>query len=106
MPILGPTAGVILFLVAGLVTIAPLWAAFLPAVLYLLIHLAEGETITPMLLASRFTVNPVLIVLGVVFWYWLWGIVGAVLATPMLAILKIVCDRIKRLRPIGHLIGG
>jgi predicted PurR-regulated permease PerM len=106
VPILGPTAGVMLFLVAGLVTIDPLWAAFLPAALYLLIHLAEGETITPMLLARRFTVNPVLIVLSVVFWYWLWGIAGAVLATPMLAILKIVCDRIERLRPIGHLIGG
>lgn len=106
VPILGPTAGVMLFLVAGLVTINPLWAAFLPAALYFLIHLAEGETITPLLLARRFTVNPVLIVLGVVFWYWLWGIVGAVLATPMLAILKIVCDRIERLQPIGHLIGG
>lgn len=106
VPILGPTAGVLLFLVAGLVTIDPLWAAFLPAVLYLLIHLAEGETITPLLLARRFTVNPVLIVLSVVFWYWLWGIVGGVLATPMLAILKIVCDRIERLKPVGHLIGG
>jgi predicted PurR-regulated permease PerM len=106
VPILGPTAGVILFLVTGLVTIDPLWAAFLPAALYLLIHMAEGETITPLLLARRFTVNPVLIVLGVVFWYWLWGIVGAVLATPMLAMLKIVCDRIERLKPIGHLIGG
>jgi predicted PurR-regulated permease PerM len=106
VPILGPTAGVVLFLVVGLVTIDPLWAAFLPAALYLLIHMAEGETITPLLLARRFTVNPVLIVLGVVFWYWLWGIAGAVLATPMLAILKIVCDRIERLRPIGHLIGG
>lgn len=106
VPILGPTAGVVLLLVAGLVTIDPLWAAFLPAALYLLIHMAEGETITPMLLARRFTVNPVLVVLGVVFWYWLWGIVGAVLATPMLAILKIVCDRIEKLKPIGHLIGG
>jgi predicted PurR-regulated permease PerM len=106
VPILGPTAGVILFLVTGLVTIDPLWAAFLPAALYLLIHLAEGETITPLLLARRFTVNPVLIVLGVVFWYWLWGIVGAVLATPMLAITKIVCERIERLKPLGHLIGG
>lgn len=106
VPILGPTAGFIMFLVAGLVTIDPLWAAFGPAVLYLLIHLAEGETITPMLLARRFTVNPMLIVLGVVFWYWLWGVVGAVLATPMLAILKIVCDRIDRLKPLGHVIGG
>lgn len=106
VPILGPTAGVVIFLVAGIVTIEPLWAAFLPALLYLLIHLVEGETITPMLLAARFTVNPVLVTIGVIFWYWMWGVVGAVLATPMLAILKIICDRIETLRPVGHFIGG
>lgn len=106
VPILGPTAGVLLFLVAGLVTIDPLWAAFIPAALYLLIHVAEGETITPMLLAARFTVNPVLVTLGVIFWYWMWGVVGAILSTPMLAIAKIVCDRIETLKPIGHFIGG
>ncbi|HEX3953527.1 MAG TPA: AI-2E family transporter, partial [Stellaceae bacterium] len=45
VPILGPTAGVMLFLVTGLVTIDPLWKAFLPAALYLMIHVAEGETV-------------------------------------------------------------
>ena len=106
VPILGPTAGVLIFLVAGLVTLDPLWAAFVPAVLYLMIHVAEGETITPMLLARRFTVNPVLVMVGVIFWYWMWGVCGAILSTPMLAITKIVCDRIDRLKPIGHFIGG
>ena len=42
--------------------------AFLPAGLYLLIHLVEGETVTPMLLARRFTINPVLVILSLVFW--------------------------------------
>ena len=106
VPILGPAAGVVIFLVAGLVTIDPLWFAFVPAVLYLLIHVAEGETITPMRLAARFTVNPVLVILAVIFWYWMWGVVGAVLATPLLAITKIVCDRIDGLKPVGHFIGG
>ncbi len=106
VPILGPTAGVIIFFVAGLVTLDPLWAAFLPALLYLMIHVAEGETVTPMLLASRFTVNPVLIMVGVIFWYWMWGVCGAVLSTPMLAMTKIVCDRIDSLKPVGHFIGG
>ncbi len=106
VPILGPTAGVLMFLVAGLVAIDPLWAAFMPALFYLLIHLAEGETITPMLLAARFTLNPVLITLGVIFWYWMWGVVGAILSTPLLAIAKIVCDRIESLQPVGHFIGG
>ncbi len=106
VPILGPSAGVVLFLVAGLVTIEPLWMAFVPAALYLLIHLAEGEAITPMLLAARFTVNPVLVIVAVVFWYWMWGVPGAILAMPMLAIGKIICDRIDALKPLGHFIGG
>ena len=106
VPILGPTAGVLLFLVTGLVTLDPLWKAFVPAGLYLLIHIAEGETVTPMLLATRFTVNPVLVMLGVVFWYWMWGVCGAILSTPLLAIFKIVCDRVESLKPLGHFIGG
>jgi predicted PurR-regulated permease PerM len=106
VPILGPTAGVIVFFVAGLVTLDTLWAAFLPAALYLMIHVAEGETVTPMLLAKRFTVNPVLIMVGVIFWYWMWGVCGAILSTPMLAMTKIVCDRIEGLKPVGHFIGG
>ena len=105
VPILGPTAGVIMFFVAGIVTLDPLWLAFVPAGLYILIHVAEGETITPMLLARRFTVNPVLIMIGVFFWYWMWGVVGAILATPLLAVAKIICDRIKPLQPVGHFIG-
>ena len=105
VPILGPTVGVITFFVAGLVTLDPLWMAFVPAGLYILIHVAEGETVTPMLLAHRFTVNPVLIMVGVFFWYWMWGVVGAILATPLLAITKIVCDRIEPLKPVGHFIG-
>jgi predicted PurR-regulated permease PerM len=105
VPILGPTVGVITFFLAGLVMLDPLWMAFVPAGLYIVIHVAEGETVTPMLLAHRFTVNPVLIMIGVFFWYWMWGVVGAILATPLLAITKIVCDRIEPLQPVGHFIG-
>jgi hypothetical protein len=55
---------VVTFILAGLLTIDTLWGALLPAVLYLGIHLVEGETITPMLLARRFTLNPVLVILS------------------------------------------
>jgi predicted PurR-regulated permease PerM len=58
IPVLGPMSGVAVFLLAGLLSIDSLWAAFLPAGLYLLIHVVEGETVTPMLLARRFTINP------------------------------------------------
>ena len=104
IPILGPFIGVIVFLVSGLLTIDALWLAFLPAGLYLGIHVLEGEAITPLLLARRFTINPVLVVIALIFWYWMWGIPGAILATPMLAITKIVCDRLPRLAALGHFI--
>ena len=72
----------------------------------LLIHLAEGETITPMLLARRFTLNPLLVIVALIFWYWMWGVPGAILAVPMLAITKIICDRIRLLAPFGHFLEG
>jgi len=106
IPILGPMIGVVVFLLAGLLSIDSLWGAFLPAGLYLLIHLVEGETVTPMLLARRFTINPVLVILSLVFWYWMWGVPGAILSTPMLAITKIICDRIRPLMAFGHFMEG
>ena len=106
IPILGPMIGVVVFLLVGLLSIQTLWLAFLPAGLYLAIHLAEGETVTPMLLARRFTINPVLVILALVFWYWMWGVPGAILATPMLAITKIICDRIRPLTAFGHFMEG
>jgi predicted PurR-regulated permease PerM len=106
VPILGPLLGVVTFLLAGLLTSETLWGALLPASLYLGIHLIEGETITPMLLARRFTLNPVLVILSLVFWYWMWGVPGAILSVPMLAIIKIICDRIQTLAALGHFLEG
>ena len=106
VPILGPLIGVTILVFAGLLSIETLWLAFVPAGVYVLIHVVEGETITPMLLAKRFTINPVLVILSLVFWFWMWGILGAILAVPMLAVTKIVCDRIEALASFGHFIEG
>jgi predicted PurR-regulated permease PerM len=106
IPILGPMSGVVIFFLVGIVTFDWPWYAFVPAGVYLLIHIAEGETITPMLLAKRFTLNPVLVIISLFLWHTLWGIPGALLAVPLLAIFKIVADRIEPLKPIGHIIGS
>ncbi|MBB4226921.1 AI-2E family transporter [Rhizobium mongolense] len=106
VPILGPFAGVAIFVFVGLLGIDGTWTAFLPAGLYLLIHLIEGEIVTPMLLARRFTLNPVLVILSLIFWFWMWGVPGAILAVPMLAILKIICDEIAPLNSLGHFLEG
>lgn len=106
IPILGPATGVALFFVTGLVALDWPWQALLPAVLYLLIHICEGEIITPMLLAKRFTLNPVLVIVSLFFWHTLWGVPGALLAVPLLAMFKILCDRVEALKPVGHIIGA
>ena len=98
--------GIFIFLFAGSLTIASTWQALLPAALYVGIHVIEGETATPMLLARRFTLNPVLVVFSFVFWFWLWGVPGAILSAPILATTKIVCDRIRPLAAFGHILAG
>jgi predicted PurR-regulated permease PerM len=105
VPILGPLAGVGMFSMAGLVTLE--WPyALLPPIVYLLIHIAEGEIITPFLLAKRFTLNPVLVIVSLFFWHAVWGVPGALLAVPLLAMFKILCDRVEPLQPVGHIIGS
>jgi predicted PurR-regulated permease PerM len=106
VPILGPFFGILMFLAVGIVTAGFAWIAILPACLYFGIHIAEGEIITPMLLASRFTINPVAVMLSLIFWYWMWGVAGAILAVPMLAIMKIIFDRLRPFRAFGHLLEG
>lgn len=106
VPILGPMVGVGMFALVGLLSFDALGPALLPAGLYLLIHVIEGEIVTPLILAKRLTLNPVLIILSLIFWYWMWGVPGAILAVPILAIVKIVCDRIKPLMAVGHFLEG
>jgi len=106
VPIMGPLFGVGIFLLAGLLVLDPLWMAMMPAALYLAIHVIEGEIVTPMLLARRFTLNPVLVIISLIFWFWMWGVPGAILAVPMLAITKIVCDGVRPLAAIGHFLSG
>ena len=105
VPVLGPLSGVVLFGALGVFTLGG-WLAALPAACYLLVHTMEGEFITPTLLARRFTLNPVAVMIGLLFWSWMWGVTGAVLAVPLLAVTKIVCDGIRPLRAFGHLLEG
>ncbi|WNM56593.1 AI-2E family transporter [Candidatus Nitrospira allomarina] len=69
---------------------------------YLFLTAMEGNFITPHLLGRKLTLNPVIILVSVLFWGWLWGAVGALLAVPFVASLKIICDQIEPLNSIGE----
>ena len=106
VPIIGPLIGVVVFTLAGALVAESIWGALIPPALYLAIHLVEGEAVTPILLAKRFTLNPVLVIVSLVFWFWMWGAPGAILSVPMLAVTKIVCDRVRPLAAFGHFLEG
>jgi len=79
-------------------------ALFVPAA-YLGLTITMGTFVNPLIMGRRLTLNPVVIFLGLSFWGWLWGIPGALLAVPMLAMFKIFCDHIEPLAPIGEFLG-
>lgn len=106
VPIIGPLTGVIVILLVALLTFDNPLRALPPPAIYLALHMAEGQFITPHLLARRFTLSPLLVIISLFFWNWLWGVPGALLSVPLLATMKIVCDRIPVLAPLGHLLGA
>jgi predicted PurR-regulated permease PerM len=106
IPIIGPIICLVILVLAGLLRIESLWGAFMPAAGFFAIHIIEGQFVTPILVARRFTLNPVVVIVSLIFWYWMWGVPGAVLAVPVLAMIKIICDGIPSWAAIGHLIEG
>jgi predicted PurR-regulated permease PerM len=104
VPYFGPVAGVIVLGTVGLLAFDTLWKALLPPVWYLLLHLLEANLITPVLLGRRFTLNPVVIFVSLIFWTWLWGVPGALLSVPILVSIKVVCDRVPAMSHVSELL--
>ena len=92
VPYLGPIASVLLLAFGGLLAFTDPWYAFLPAVSFAIIHVIEANVVTPTLVGRRLTINPLLILVALSFWAWVWGTTGALLAVPLLIILKTVLD--------------
>ena len=65
----------------------------------------EGFLLTPALMSRAAQMNPAAIFIGLLFWSWVWGIWGTVLAVPMMMMIKAICDHVEDLQPIGELLG-
>ena len=104
IPYFGPVAGVIVLGTVGLLTFDSVWQALLPPAWYLVLHLSEANLITPVLLGRRFTLNPVVIFVSLIFWTWLWGVPGALLSVPILVSIKVVCDRVPAMAQVSELL--
>jgi predicted PurR-regulated permease PerM len=92
IPYLGPIASALFLALGGLMTFNEPWYALLPALSMIGLHLVESNVITPMFVGRRLTINPLLILVSLSFWAWVWGTTGALLAVPLLIIFKTVLD--------------
>jgi predicted PurR-regulated permease PerM len=102
VPYLGALTGIICMTIGATLSFDSLgYAVIFPAV-YLSFGVLEGSFITPWIMGRSLTLNPVIILLSLTFWGWMWGIVGVILAVPILAAFKIFCAHIKPMEPLAE----
>jgi predicted PurR-regulated permease PerM len=104
IPYVGALAGTAVVALVSFLQFPSVGYALLPPFLYWMITVIEGNFITPTVLGKQISLNPVMVFLALAFWGWIWGVGGAIIAVPLLAMTKIVCDQFKPLRPIGRLL--
>jgi len=92
IPYLGPILAAALLALGGLMTFNDLWWALLPAALMIACHLIEANAITPLVVGHRLTISPILILVSLSFWGWVWGTPGALLAVPLLIIIQTIVN--------------
>ncbi|MEP9401130.1 AI-2E family transporter [Sphingomonas sp. VNH70] len=90
VPYLGPIFAALLLALGGLMTFTDIWYALLPAAIMIGAHLVEANVITPLVVGHRLTINPLMILITLSFWGWVWGTPGALLAVPLLIIIQTV----------------
>ena len=90
IPYFGPIVAALLLAVGGLMTFPDVWIALTPAAIMIGCHLLEANAVTPFIVGHRLTISPVLILISLSFWSWVWGTPGALLAVPLLIIIQTV----------------
>jgi predicted PurR-regulated permease PerM len=102
VPYLGALTGIICMTIGALLSFDSLGYALIFPAVYLALGTLEGSFITPWIMGRSLTLNPVIILLSLTFWGWMWGIVGIILAVPILAAFKILCAHIKPMEPLAE----
>jgi predicted PurR-regulated permease PerM len=102
VPYLGALTGIICMTIGAALSFDSLGYALIFPAVYLAFGTLEGSFITPWIMGRSLTLNPVIILLSLTFWGWIWGIVGIILAVPILAAFKIFCAHIKPMEPLAE----
>jgi len=104
IPYLGALTGIVCMTLGAVLSFDSISYALLFPASYLILASLEGNFITPMVMGRSLTLNPVLVLLSLTFWGWMWGIVGVIMAVPILAAFKIFCSHIEQMEPLAEFI--
>lgn len=105
LPYIGPLTMIGLLALFGIGTAASPWVGVIPALCYLGLHAIESNVVTPSVLGARFTMNPVMILLALSYFTWIWGVTGALLSVPILLTITAMVDHLGKPNLIGFLFG-
>ncbi len=105
LPYIGPTVMVSLLALFGIGTADTMWLGMIPAAAYMALHTVEANVITPSILGARFTMSPVMILIALSYFSWIWGVFGALLSIPILLMLTALFDHVGRPNIFGFIFG-
>lgn len=105
LPYIGPLTMIAVLALFGLGTSSTMLAGLVAPAAYLGLHAVEANFITPAILGKRFTINPVLILLSISYFSWIWGVIGALLSVPILLTLTALFEHLGKPNLIGFLFG-
>ena len=106
VPYVGAMIGAGLTLVVGLMTFETTGAAIAPAIAYYALTSIEGQFVTPFTVGRNLKLNAVVVFIAVAFWAWLWSVVGMLIAVPILVALRVLCEHIPALEPLGDFLSA
>jgi len=105
IPYYGPLLVTGALTVVGFLQFGTIGMTIAVALAALLITTLEGLLLTPTLVGRASSMNQIAVFAGLLFWSWAWGIWGMLLAVPMMMVVKVICDHVEPLQPVGHLLG-
>lgn len=106
LPIVGAIVGAAIIFLVAIVTFEPTYYAFVVTVTFLILTSLEGQFITPTILGRSMSISPVLVFLSIVFWGWMWGVMGIFLSIPILIAARMACEHYEGLLPVAMILGA
>lgn len=104
VPYLGAVTMTVVMSAVAIVSFDTLAQAAMVPLLYLLLTIIEGQLVTPILVGHRLDLNPLVIFIAVIFWTYMWGFVGALVAVPIIASSRIILSNIPATQPVARLL--